>query len=59
MGNGCSPGGAMLTLVMSYFVLSFFQQDILNEIWDGIESVLDNFPAYPWSAFYHTLCDVL
>ena len=37
MGNSCSLG---------CFVLSFFPQDVLDEIWDLIESVSEGFPTY-------------
>ena len=36
----------VMPLMVSYFVLSFFRRDILDEIWDGIESVPENFPTY-------------
>ena len=29
-----------------FFVLSFFPQGVLDEIWDFIESVSEGFPAY-------------
>ena len=38
-----------LSLVMSLvvsFVLSLFPRDVLEEIWDLIESVSEGFPAY-------------
>ena len=38
-----------LSLVMSLmasFVLSFFPWDVLDEIWDLIESVSESFPTY-------------
>ena len=38
-----------LSLVMSLmasFVLSFFSRDVLNEIWDLIESVSEGFPSF-------------
>ena len=38
-----------LSLVMSlmaFFVLSFFPRDVLDEIWDLIESVSEGFPTY-------------
>ena len=38
-----------LSLVMSlmaFFVLSFFPRDVLDEIWDLIESVSDGFHTY-------------
>ena len=31
----------MLSLVMAFFVLSFFPRDVLDENWDLIESVSD------------------
>ena len=31
---------------MASFVLSFFPQDVLDEIWDLIESVSEGFPSY-------------
>ena len=37
------------SLVMSlvvFFVLSFFPRDVLNEIWNLIESVSEGFPTY-------------
>ena len=44
-----------LSLVMffmvSYFVLSFFPRDILDEIWDGNESVPEDF-SYLSFQFY-------
>ena len=36
----------MMSLIVSYFVLSFFPRDVLDEIWDLVESVLENFPTY-------------
>ena len=35
------------SLVMFYFVLSFFPRDVLGEIWDRIESVPETSPTYP------------
>ena len=37
MGNSCSPG---------CFVLSFVPLDVLDEIWDVIESVSEGFVTY-------------
>ena len=31
-----------------FFVLSFFPRDVLDEIWDLIESVSEGFPPYSW-----------
>ena len=50
MGNSCSPG--CLSLVVSLiasFVLSFFPLDVLDEIWDLIESVSEGFLTYSCS----------
>ena len=32
--------------MMPFFVLSFFPRDVLDEIWDLIESVSEGFPTY-------------
>ena len=39
----------VMSLVVSYFVLSVFPRDVLDEIGDWIESVHENFPAYFYS----------
>ena len=36
----------VMSLLVSYFVLSLFPRDVLDEIWDLIESVSDGFPTY-------------
>ena len=36
----------VVSLMVSYFVPSFFPRDVLNEIWDLTESVPENFPTY-------------
>ena len=36
----------VMSSVVSYFVLSFFPCDVLDEIWDAIESVPENLPTY-------------
>ena len=36
----------VMSLMVSYFVLSFFPRDVLDEIWEWIESVPENFPTY-------------
>ena len=41
----------MVSLVMSLmasFVLSFFPRDVLDEIWDLIESVSEGFATWPY-----------
>ena len=40
---------SLVTSLMASFVLSFFPRDVLDEIWDLIESVSESFPSYPWS----------
>ena len=35
--------------LLASFVLSFFPQDVLDEIWDLIESVSERFPTYSCS----------
>ena len=42
MGNSCSPGCRWWRLS----VLSFFPRDVLDEIWDVIESVSEGFLTY-------------
>ena len=47
MGNSCSP--AWLSLVMSLmasFCAVVFPRDVLDEIWDLIDSVSEGFPTY-------------
>ena len=36
----------MMSLIVSYFMLSCFTRDALDEIRDRIESVPENFPTY-------------
>ena len=36
---------------MASFVLSFFPLDVLDEIWDLIESVSEGFLTYPFMLF--------
>ena len=43
MGNSCSPGCRWWCLLWRLFVLSFFPLDVLDEIWDVIESVSEGF----------------
>ena len=45
MGNSCSPGCRWWSLMAS-FVLSFFPLDVLDDIWDLIESVSEGFLTY-------------
>ena len=40
-------------------MLSFFPPDVLNEIWDLIESVSEGFPTYSWVMGTKALCVAL
>ena len=54
MGNSCSPGCRWLCLCWRLFVLSFFPLDVLDEIWDVIESVSEGYLTYfarDWPGF--------
>ena len=45
-----------LSLVVSFmasFVLSFFPLDVLDGIWDLIESVSEDFPSYSYSVYFY------
>ena len=47
IGDSCLPGGLSLVVsLMASFVLSFFPLDVLDEIWDLIESVFGRFLIY-------------
>ena len=37
---------SLVVSLMASFVLSFFPLDVLDEIWDLIESVSEGFPTY-------------
>ena len=37
---------SLMVSLMASFVLSFFPLDVLDEIWDLIESVSEGFPTY-------------
>ena len=39
---------SLVVSLMASFVLSFFPLDVLDEIWDLIESVSEGFPTYSW-----------
>ena len=41
----------MVMSLMASFVLSFFPRDVLDEIWDLIELVSEDFPTYSWRMF--------
>ena len=40
---------SLVVSLMASFVLSFFPLDVLNEIWDLIESVSEGFLTYSYS----------
>ena len=42
--------------MVSYFVLSFFPRDVLDEILDFIESVPETFPTYSGLNHYYQKC---
>ena len=48
MGNSCSPGYPLVVSLMASFVLCFFPLDVLDEIWDLIESVSEGFLTYSY-----------
>ena len=39
---------SLVVSLMASFVLSFFPLDVLDEIWDLIESVSEGFLTYSW-----------
>ena len=39
---------SLVVSLMASFVLSFFPLDVLDEIWDLIESVFEGFLTYSW-----------
>ena len=39
---------SLMVSLMASFVLSFFPLDVLDEIWDLIESVSEGFLTYSW-----------
>ena len=39
---------SLVVSLMASFVLSFFPLDVLDEIWDLIESVSEGFPTYSY-----------
>ena len=55
---------SLVVSLMASFVLSFFPLDVLDEIWDLIESVSEGFLTYSLvmaliSLFSHTVCTLL
>ena len=55
MGNSCSPGCRWWCLLWLLFVLSFFPLDVLDEIWDLIESVSEGFLTYSLDVVFRYL----
>ena len=53
MGNNCSPGLSLVVSFMSSFVLSFFPLDVLDGIWDIIESLRDFLPTLKFFMFLY------
>ena len=43
---------SLVVSLMASFVLSFFPLDVLDEIWDLIESVSEGFLTYSWIYVY-------
>ena len=46
---------SLVVSLMASFVLSLFPQDVLDEIWDLIESVSEGFLTYSYLSDYLTL----
>ena len=46
----------VMSLTVSYFVMSLFPRDVLDEIWDYIESVPKNVPTYFYTFCRFCLC---
>ena len=51
MGNSCPLAVAGDVFDDVFFVLSLFPRDVLDEIWDLIESVSEGFPTYSFICF--------
>ena len=50
---------SLVVSLMASFVLSFFPLDVLDEIWDLIESVSEGFLTYSYKSFGLTLSCLL
>ena len=48
MGNSCSPGCRLCCLLWRLLCCSFFPLDVLDGIWDLIESVSEGFLTYSY-----------
>ena len=46
---------SLVVSLMASFVLSLFPLDVLDEIWDLIESVAEGFPAYFYLYLYRVV----
>ena len=55
MGNSFSPGCRWWCVCWRLFVLSFFPLDVLDEIWDIIESVSEGFLTNSYTAFMQSV----
>ena len=49
----------VMSLMMSYFLLSYFTRDVFEAIWDLIESVPKKFPTYPFIVCNLVLTNIL
>ena len=56
MGNSCSPWLSLVVSLMASFVLYFFPLDVLDEIWDVIESVFEGLLTY--SSSFLLMCNI-
>ena len=45
---------SLVVSLMAFFVLSFFPLDVLDEIWDLIESVSEGFLTYSYISLFQT-----
>ena len=51
MENGCLPGSPGNVFDGVLFCVVFFSSDVLDETWEWIESVLENFLTYSLRGF--------
>ena len=47
---------SLVVSLMASFVLSFFPLDVLDEIWDLIESVSEGFLTYSYLEVFYKVC---
>ena len=50
---------SLVVSLMASFVLSFFPLDVLDEIWNLIESVSEGFLTYSWIHYVHCLQEII